>query len=223
MFDYLKKDYLRFWQYSLIISIVINFALFSLMPLLINTEHRKSESHEIFEKINFIRLKKVKKDQTHKKQKTIVSPKKPVREKIKNKINKLLINQVVNKFEINSRLPASIFAVNAPVMKVLDISGIKSIFGVGELDRPLTPLVNIPPIYPIRARQRGIEGWVKVEFIVNREGGVRSVKILKAVPKDIFETSAKRCVYGWKFLPGTVDGVAVETLVSRTIKYVFER
>ena len=222
MFDYLKKDFNRFWKYAFAFSIGMNLALFSLMPLLTNKVPKKNDSYEIFEKVNFIRLKKVKKE-IPKKPKVIMQPKKIVREKIKTQVNQLMINEVVNKFEINTKLPANIFAVNAPAMKELNISRVRSIFRVSDLDRPLTPLVNIPPVYPMRAKQRGIEGWVRVGFIVTKEGFVRSVKILKAVPEDVFDSSAKRCVKGWKFLPGTVNGIAVETLVNRTIKYVFER
>jgi len=96
------------------------------------------------------------------------------------------------------------------------------VFLASELDSPLTPLAKIPPIYPLRAARRGIQGWVRVQFVVNTSGGVENPEILEADPDQIFDASVINCVAQWKFKPGTMEGVAVSTLAQTTIKFQLE-
>ena len=104
----------------------------------------------------------------------------------------------------------------------LNLPKLKSVFGLAELDKPLIPLVRIPPVYPLSAKRMGIEGWVRVRFIVDEKGNVRDIKIIKSHPKGVFEDATIRAVSKWKFTPGTVEGVPVKTLVETTIKFRLE-
>jgi protein TonB len=79
--------------------------------------------------------------------------------------------------------------------------------------------VRIPPIYPIQAKRRGIEGWVKVTFLVNQQGLVEKIKIVDSHPTGVFDQSAIRSVSTWRFNPGTVEGVAVNTWATQTLKF----
>lgn len=96
------------------------------------------------------------------------------------------------------------------------------VFMASELDSPLTPLAKVPPIYPLRASRRGIQGWVRVQFVVNTAGEVENPEILEADPDQIFDSSVINCVAQWKFKPGTMEGVAVSTLAQTTIKFQLE-
>ena len=86
-------------------------------------------------------------------------------------------------------------------------------WNVSDLDAPLTPLVRMPPVYPSRAKRRGIEGWVRVKFQVKSGGEVARVEILEAQPEKIFDDSVRNCVSGWRFKPGTVAGEPVDVWV----------
>ena len=99
---------------------------------------------------------------------------------------------------------------------------LKASYGIGEIDHPLTPLVQVPPIYPMRARRRGIEGWVKVRFIVDEEGRVNDVSVVESRPRKIFNAPVTRCVSGWRFTPGTVGGIPVKTWVETTVRFDLE-
>ncbi len=99
---------------------------------------------------------------------------------------------------------------------------LKAHYTMGELDSPLTPLVKIPPIYPMLATRRGIEGYVTVEFLVNNKGLVRQIRILDSRPEHIFDKSVANCVSQWKFKPGTMEGIPVATLVQTTIRFRLE-
>lgn len=77
-------------------------------------------------------------------------------------------------------------------------------------DRDVTPLVRIAPDYPMRARQRGIEGWVEVQFDVNRAGAVSEAFVVASHPPKIFDRAATQAVLKWKYNPKIRNGVAEE-------------
>jgi protein TonB len=77
-------------------------------------------------------------------------------------------------------------------------------------DRDAVPQVRIQPDYPIQARQKGIEGWVDVQFTVGTDGSVRNPVVLASEPKSIFDQAALQAVRGWKYNPKIQGGKPVE-------------
>lgn len=98
----------------------------------------------------------------------------------------------------------------------------KAHYPAKELDSPLIPLVKPSPVYPVKASRRGIQGWVKVKFIVNTFGIVEDLEVIQSNPSKVFDKNVIQCVAQWKFTPGTVDGILVSTLVTTTIKFQLE-
>lgn len=90
-----------------------------------------------------------------------------------------------------------------------------SVLGLNDL----TLLTRTPPSYPHRARRRGIEGYVEVEFIITRDGGVKDPRILAARPQKIFEQAVLRAIKGWKFEPKTREGEPVEVAVRQRFNF----
>ena len=132
-------------------------------------------------------------------------------------------NRLTVPFEVNTRLPAGPDTLDLPMVEsVPTFDTNMGLFSVGQLDAPLTTLVRVPPMYPVRARQQNIEGWVKVSFVVDETGSVGNIKVLEADPEGIFERSVQRCVGSWRFKPGTVEGIPVKTLVETTIRFKLE-
>lgn len=82
--------------------------------------------------------------------------------------------------------------------------------GTGGGDRDVVPLVRVDPEYPPRAKQRGIQGFVEIEFTIGRAGTVKDPKVIAARPPSVFERSALRAVRRWRYNPKIEDGVAVE-------------
>ena len=70
----------------------------------------------------------------------------------------------------------------------------------------LTALSKIPPQYPLSALQRGLEGWVKLTFIVTEEGMVQDPVVVDAKPRGAFEDSALAAVTRWRFRPVMEEG-----------------
>lgn len=81
--------------------------------------------------------------------------------------------------------------------------------GAGGSDQDVVPLVRVEPDYPPRAKQRGIEGWVEVEFTISPVGTVQSAQVVDSSPKLIFDQAALRAVRKWRYNPKIENGVAV--------------
>lgn len=77
-------------------------------------------------------------------------------------------------------------------------------------DGEYLPIVKVQATYPRRALQRGIEGYVVVEFTVTRQGTVRDPVVVQAEPEGIFEQSALDAVMKFKYKPRVIDGEPVE-------------
>ena len=74
-------------------------------------------------------------------------------------------------------------------------------------DRDAQPLVRIPPNYPVRAQERGLEGRCEVTFDVTPEGTPTNVRILTC-SNSVFERDTIRAVERWRYEPRIQDGVA---------------
>jgi protein TonB len=94
------------------------------------------------------------------------------------------------------------------------------VFEVEELDRAPRPTLQIPPVYPYRARARNIEGYVDLLFTLTAEGRVTGVTVLETMPGDVFVDAAVRAVEAWRFEPGTKGGKPVA--VRMKVKLRFE-
>ncbi|MFC0446379.1 energy transducer TonB [Pseudidiomarina halophila] len=77
-------------------------------------------------------------------------------------------------------------------------------------DGEYLPIVKVQAAYPRRALQRGIEGYVVVEFTVTRQGTVREPRVVAAQPEQIFDQAAMEAVLKFKYKPRVVNGEAVE-------------
>lgn len=87
-------------------------------------------------------------------------------------------------------------------------------------DSDVQPIVRIPPQYPVRAAERGVEGWVLIEFTVTETGAVVDPVIVDADPPGTFDRAARRAVVKWKYKPMMVNGkpVAWKTQVVLTFE-----
>ena len=85
------------------------------------------------------------------------------------------------------------------------------------------PIFQVPPQYPRRAMERGIEGCVLLEYTVTIAGAVSDPKVIKAIPPNIFDRAATRAALRYKYKPLIRDGVAVPVEgVRQRITFVLE-
>lgn len=214
----------RTWTIALAGSVLLNISLFGLMPGLIQRVPDRLENLDDIKQIQVIRVKKPpsppRKKEPEEKPKPLKSPMKSV-----NPITPRPVNLKPRlAFELNPKLPAAPLDLVMPDLAHFSMDpSPKSRYTMGEIDSPLIALVRIPPIYPIRATRKGIEGFVTVEFLVTQKGCVEEIKIIEAAPKDIFDQSVIQCVSQWKFKPGTVEGFPVATQAKTTIRFELEQ
>ena len=97
-------------------------------------------------------------------------------------------------------------------------------FGTGGADRDVVPLVRVEPQYPMRAEQRGIEGWVEMIFTITAAGTVKDVVVTASHPGTVFDKAATRAVQKWKYSPKVEDGVPIERPgIRQRLKFQLDR
>jgi len=77
-------------------------------------------------------------------------------------------------------------------------------------DGEFLPIVRVAAVYPRRALQRGIEGYVDVEFTVSKLGSVTHPKVIQASPAGIFDQAALDATLKYKYKPRVVNGEPME-------------
>ena len=105
-------------------------------------------------------------------------------------------------------------------MGSLDLAADLSIdagLGGGAGDGEYLPIVKVAPQYPRRAAQKGIEGYVVVEFTVSKLGTVKDVRVIEANPANIFNRAAISAAKKFKYKPKITDGVASDVTGVRNI------
>jgi len=109
---------------------------------------------------------------------------------------------------------------NATPRPKFDFKGRKSgVFADGSY----VPIFKVPPIYPRRAQERGIEGCVMLEFVVTKVGAVRDPVVLWSIPSGIFDRAAMRSALKFKYKPQIRDGEAIEVSgVLNQITFIIE-
>ena len=73
----------------------------------------------------------------------------------------------------------------------------------------LTALKTVQPIYPLRAVNSKIEGWVDVEFTVAETGKVSDVSVRATSIPGVFEDAAVKAVSQWRYKPVLRDAKPV--------------
>ena len=91
------------------------------------------------------------------------------------------------------------------------------------MDGSYVPIFQVPPQYPRRAAERGIEGCVVLKYVVTEVGSVRDPEVMQSIPKGIFDRAAIRAALRYKYKPLIRDGNAVEVEgVTQRITFVLE-
>ncbi len=98
-------------------------------------------------------------------------------------------------------------------------TGAAGVRGRAPWTRRRPRLVRSEPPYPYRARQRGIEGDVRVRLLVRADGSVGRVEILSADPPGVFDDTVMQTVPRWTFAPGKIGGRAVASWVVTTVHF----
>jgi TonB family protein len=81
----------------------------------------------------------------------------------------------------------------------------------------------VPPTFPITARERGLSGWVDLQFVVKPDGLVSDLIITGAEPVGLFEQAAVAAVKKWRYKPVERDGHAVDQRARLRMKFALDK
>lgn len=81
------------------------------------------------------------------------------------------------------------------------------------------PVLRNPPVYPPRARQKGITGKVTLGILIGSSGEVLKIRVQEAQPPGVFEQAAKTAVKMWQFEPAMYQGQCVKVWASQTLHF----
>lgn len=86
-----------------------------------------------------------------------------------------------------------------------------------QLDPGPRPLHDIDPTYPTEAGLR--EGIVVLRLLVNQQGIVDDVGVVRASPKGLFESAAVKSFAEATFSPGMVQGLPVKSQITVEVHF----
>jgi TonB family protein len=86
-------------------------------------------------------------------------------------------------------------------------------------ENTLNRIVHRSASYPPRAQERGIEGWVEVEFTVAADGTTRDPVVTAAEPEGVFEAAVLEAIAAWRYEPRVVAGRPVDQRVVARIRF----
>ncbi|MEM0911846.1 MAG: energy transducer TonB [Pseudomonadota bacterium] len=94
--------------------------------------------------------------------------------------------------------------------------GLEGGVNLGAGDGDFVPIARQQAVYPRRAMQRGIQGYVVVEFTVTKLGTVKDPVVVRAEPEGIFEQAAINSVLGYKYKARVINGEPVDVAGVQT-------
>src|SRR5258706_10151186 len=77
--------------------------------------------------------------------------------------------------------------------------------------------VSVPPDYPLLAREMKVQGAVRLQALISREGTIQELQILSG--PSILATAAREAVKQWHFKPYIQNGQPVETQARITVNF----
>lgn len=86
------------------------------------------------------------------------------------------------------------------------------------LDEPPRIILLSPPRYPAELKEKKIEGYAKLVFVVNEKGTVVSAKV-KEASRPEFGLAAVQSVLLWRYAPMKINGVATKVAFSQAFNF----
>jgi protein TonB len=87
----------------------------------------------------------------------------------------------------------------------------------GDVSAPVA-ISQVPPAYPMMARSARVEGEVKLEAVIRRDGTVGDIKVVQGLRMGCTE-AAIEALKRWRFRPGERNGVPVDVYYVLTVGF----
>jgi periplasmic protein TonB len=92
---------------------------------------------------------------------------------------------------------------------------------IGGAIRAPNRIAATPPVYPPFAITARIEGEVVLEALIDEQGRVTGVRVLKSVP--LLDAAAVDAVRTWRYTPTLLNGVPVSVLMTVKVTFSLQR
>ena len=115
-------------------------------------------------------------------------------------------------------LPLTPAAVATPRVFADQLPAAPQYRAAGTLDPGPKPLSDIDPEYPTRAGQQ--QGTVVLRLLINEQGVVDNVAVVRATPAGFFEEAALEAFGKALFSPGRFLGVAVKSQITVEVEFM---
>jgi protein TonB len=117
------------------------------------------------------------------------------------------------------RVPAGSAAPATTAAVLPDTQSDDSLSGaVLKLARPLYKQNTAPP-YPRKARRLGYEGIVMLKVLIDKNGRVEDLTVLKSSGHTVLDRAALSAVRNWLFEPGTEGGIKKKMWVKIPLRF----
>jgi len=88
----------------------------------------------------------------------------------------------------------------------------------GNIKAP-TKLHDVHPVYPAAMRDAGLEGAVRMDAVIGRDGTVTSVRVVSAQVHPDFANAALDAVRQWRFSPTLLNGEPVDVVMTVSVAF----
>lgn len=83
-------------------------------------------------------------------------------------------------------------------------------------------LISHPgPVYPVEAKKAGIEGTVRLEVLIGKDGAIKDLVVLSGDP--VLARAAVDAVWRWEYRPTSVNRVPVEVITEVDVNFALSR
>lgn len=177
---------------SFILSILVTLALIAAMYALIKNNDPELDKADGIKIPKFTYVAKNEDVQT-------IAPKPPRPDEVQEQPDVPETKIVPDRVDINSDL--GLGAVKVGINR--DLKGFNS------NDGEYLPIFRAPPIFPRRALERGVCGWVSLTYTVTSAGTTKDAVVVES-SSSMFERNALKAALKYKYKPRQVGGKAVD-------------
>jgi TonB family protein len=86
----------------------------------------------------------------------------------------------------------------------------------GDIREP-RKLADVKPVYPAVAQAANVQGIVILEALINQEGNVADVVVLRSV--QLLDAAAVEAVQQWQYTPTLLNGSPVDVIMTVTVNF----
>ncbi len=186
-----------------IAALIVNVLMFTAIEMMVGLKRIRLTDTENIDIANFIRVSEQSREVRSRRNPK--APKKPPKE----------MQQDLRRLANTSNSSMTGMTIDVP-----DINVDLGIGGDIAVARELTPLVRVPPDYPMNALMNGTEGYVLLKFTVTETGSVTDPVVLRSEPSGVFDRAAKRAVMKFKYQPQFANGKPTSVVTYTRLTFV---